>query len=365
MATVSVIGIGKLGICFALNLEKCGYNVIGVDIDKNYVNLINEKKLKSYEPYVEEYLKSAKHFYATTDLKKALASEVIFILVQTPSLPNGKYDQSYVEKIIDELISLNVKKPTKHIVISCTVDPGFCDKVAKRLEPLNYTVTYNPEFIAQGSVIADQQNPDMILIGTNSKEAADILEEIYRKMCKNKPSFKRMDRLSAEITKIALNCFITTKISFANSIGDLCEKIGADADKVLDAIGSDSKIGNKCLKYGFGYGGPCLPRDNRAILAFASDNGIDLLISKATDETNEAHLDFQYAQYVANYDKNHPIVFDGITYKKNTVILEESQPLKLAIKLAKNGYTVVVRDRQIVIEQMKKTYNDLFEYKII
>lgn len=360
---ISVIGVGKLGICFALNLEKAGYNVIGVDKNQKYVELINNKQLTSYEPFVEEYLQSSQHFHATTDIKEILKSNMIFILVPTPSLETGRYDHSFVNEVIDEIEKFGQQDVIKHIIISSTVNPEFCDKIQQRLENLNYTLTYNPEFIAQGSVINDQQNPDMILIGGKSQTAGDILEEIYTKMCKNKPIFKRMNLISAEITKIALNCFVTTKISFANSIGDLCETVGAETDKVLSAIGSDSKIGNKCLKYGYGYGGPCLPRDNKALSVFGEDHGIDLLISKATDEINKNHLEFQLKQYKKNSKTNEQIVFDGVTYKKGTVILEESQPFELAIKLAKSGCKIRIIDKPAVIDEIKKIYGSLFEYE--
>jgi len=163
--------------------------------------------------------------------------------------------------------------------------------------------------------------------------------------------------------KMLFNCFLTTKISFANSIGDLAKKVGADQEKILDAIGSDNRIGNKFLKYGYGYGGPCLPRDNRALAAYAQDNDIDLLISKATDETNKQHLNFQYQEFSENNKKQ--IVFDGIAYKKGTVILEESQPLLLAKKLAENGFDILIKDSQDVIEQLKQNYGNLFKLQVI
>ena len=363
--TVSVVGIGRLGLGFALYLEKCGFEVIGVDKNQSHVDLVNSKKLKSYEPFVNDYLSSAKNFHATTDLKKAFESQVIFILVATPSLPSGSYDHSQVESVIEQLVQFGRQEEIKHIVISCTVSPGFCDKTAAHLEPLNYVISYNPEFLAQGSVIKNLQNPDMVVIGEKSKKFGDQVEEIYREICTNNPVFQRMSPWSAEITKIALNCFMSTKISFANSIGDLAHKAGAETEKILNALGSDSRIGHKYLGYGFGYGGPCLPRDNTALGNFAQHHGIDLPLSKATDETNRKHLDFQFEQYVKKYDKSQTITFDGVSYKKGTDIIDESQQLALAVKLANEGYKVLVLDNQSVIDKVKNLYDSLFEFEVV
>lgn len=364
MSTVSVVGIGRLGLGFALALEKSGFKVIGVDKNQTYVDKIKQKKLVTVEPFIQEYLNSSKNFDVTTQLKNALDSEVIFVLVATPALSSGEYDASQIQSVVDELTSFGKQDITKHLVISCTVNPGLCDNVAKILEPLHFTVSYNPEFLAQGSIIKNIQNPDMVVIGEGSKLAGEKIHEIHKKLCLTKPVFHHMSRLSAEITKIALNCFMTTKISFANSIGDLARKSGAEHEKILTALGTDSKIGSKCLNYGFGYGGPCLPKDNGALLSFAKKIQMDLPISRATDETNKIHLEFQFNEY-KNHPKDEIIVFDGVTYKNGTIIIEESQKLKLAEKLAKEGYKILVKDIPQVIEQVKKLHGSLFEYEYI
>ncbi len=364
MKTIAILGIGKLGLAFALTLEKFGYNVVGVDISQEYVDAINERWLKSFEPNVEEYLKSYKNFRATTSLREGVEhSDIIFIMVATPSLPNGRYDHSQIERILGQLGELGMQERTKHLIIACTVMPGYCNDVAKVMEEYKYTVSYNPEFIAQGSIIYDQTNPDMVLIGEANIEIGDIIENIYCTFTENNPVVKRMTPLSAEITKLALNCFITTKISFANMICDIAKKAGAEPDKILSAIGSDSRIGNKYLGYGFGYGGPCFPRDNRALAIFADEHGIEAIISKATDGINRQHLEFQVNEFMNNNHKITPVIIDGVSFKKGSVIIEESQQLAYAVQLAKNGYKVVVKDHPEVIRQVKELYDDLFEYQ--
>ena len=180
-------------------------------------------------------------------------------------------------------------------------------------------------------------------------------------MVLNRPVYCRMDPLSAEIAKLATNCFLTTKISFANSIGDLAVKAGANPDKILSAIGSDSRIGPKYLGYGFGFGGPCFPRDNRALGKFGDMVGYPLQISKATDSVNDDHFNFQLFQYLNAHPADSEIVFEAVAYKKGTSQLTESQQLRLAVALAQHGRTVVIRDSTEVVEQVRELHPGLFK----
>ena len=355
MKSISVIGVGKLGLCFGLNLEKVGYRVDGYDINKKYLTELRNKTFISSEPGVTELLKNSENLYLHDNLEKTLENNVIFVVVHTPSLPNGKYDHQYIEGLKEKLISLGVQKHTKHLVINCTTFPGYCDELQKDLEDYNYTVSYNPEFIAQGTILKDQVNADMVLIGEANSHVGNVIQNIYTDHCTSNPRICRMSRISAEITKLSLNCFLTTKISFANMIGDISDKVGGEKDKILEAIGSDSRIGNKFLKWGYGYGGPCFPRDNRALNVFAVENGIDAQISRATDKMNDLHLTYQVEEFMKNNpDKEKPIVFDYVTYKPQSTILEESQQLKFALTLQKLGYNVIVNERDSVNDELNK-----------
>ncbi len=361
--TLGIIGIGKMGLCFALNLERNGFRVAGMDIDSDYVNAVNGRTFNSAEPLVNELLKASKNFFATTDLKSVLdESNIIFISVATPTSDEG-YDHSQVDRVLERIASFGKQPLRKHLVIACTTIPGYCDRAAAKVAPYNISLSYNPEFIAQGSILHDQQYPDQVLIGEADKNAGDAIENIYRRMTKSNPRFCRMGRLSAEICKLATNCFLTTKISFANSIGDLAISAGAEPEKILSAIGADSRIGDKYLKHGFGFGGPCFPRDNRALRLYADKIGYDLLISQATDKTNAYHLDFMLQRWLENHEDSKEIVFDYVTYKPGSVILEESQQLALAVKLAQSGKRVRIRERKAVIKEVKKIYGDLFMYE--
>ena len=373
------MGVGKLGLCFGLTLEKAGYNVLGCDIRGEYVTLLNNKTFNSFEEGVNQGLMKAVNFQATTSMEKTLNfSDIIFVLVATPSLKNGRYDHSQIDTLVEKVKSFGVQKKPKHLIVCCTTMPGYCDTVQERLRDFNYIVSYNPEFIAQGTILRDQLQPDMVLIGEGSPEAGDILQEIYENHTATEPLVYRMSRTEAEICKISLNCFVTTKISFANMIGDIVIKSGGDPKIVLEAIGSDSRIGNKYLGYGFGYGGPCFPRDNRALAIYADDLDMPADISVATDRLNEKHLNFQVKDFTENYDKEEPIffdgagtniggemVFEGITYKRGTTIIEESQQLLFAAQLAKFGYDVIIIDYEETILQVQEIYEDLFHYEVI
>lgn len=366
MKDISVIGIGKLGLCFSLVLEKAGYNVMGCDIREDYVELINNKTFKTIEPNVEKYLKKSINFEATNDFEKVINfSDVIFITVKTTSLLDGKYNCSQVDKVIDNIIKLGISKNIKQIIISCNVNPGYSNSIQEKLEKYNYIVNYNPEWVAQGSIIHDQEFPDLVVIGENDEKSGDIIVNIYKNICLNEPIFHRMDRLSAEITKVSLNCSLISRISMANMIGDIAVKAGVDHSKILNAIGSDSRVGSKYFKYGFGYGGPCFRRDAKAFINYSNKLNIKPSMIIAAEEINKNHLKFQLNEFFKSNSKEKLIIFDSITYKPGVIIIEESQQLLYAVEIARNGYKVIIKERPDVIKQVKEIYGDLFEYKIL
>ncbi len=359
MKNLSIFGVGKLGVCFALNLEKVGYNVLGVDVSEEYVNSLNNKTLQSSEPEVAELLQESSNFEATTDFDRGLDfSDTLFVLVATPSLPKGKYDHTQVDNLVEELIKRGPQENVKDLIIGCTTMPGYCDEIQEKLAPYNYKISYNPEFIAQGTIIKDQQYPDMVLIGSPDEKSASSLTHIYDNMTVNIPKIFIMSPLSAEICKISLNCFITTKIAFTNMIGDLATKVGAEPQRILDAIAADTRVGSKCTKYGYGYGGPCFPRDNRALGIYAKEEGCSIRISDATDECNADHLQYMIESFAGD-----EFVIDSVSYKLQSTMIEESQQLAYAVGLAKKGVRVKIIERAIVLDQVKEIYGDLFTYE--
>ncbi len=367
MEKVAIIGIGRLGLCLALNLEAVGYKVLGLDVNETYIKELNSKTFRSEEPLVNEFLLASKNFRATKSLDDVILEnhKVIIVVLPTPSLSNGQFNHSYIDDLAKDLILKTKPNQTEvQLIINSTTMPGYCDQLQKQLSPYNYKVSYSPEFIAQGSIIHNQQNPDQILIGEADKISGDIIEALYLRISKNKPVVCRMNRRSAEITKLATNCFLTTKIAFANAIGDIAKSVGGEAEKILKAIGADSRIGQKYFNYGFGYGGPCFPRDNKAFAAFAEGMGYKMNISIATDQSNEQHAEFLFKEALNENSNSGKIIFDSVTYKKGTNIIEESQQLKLALMLAKAGKKIVIRESNAVILLLQKQFGNLFDYEL-
>ncbi|HJM68766.1 MAG TPA: nucleotide sugar dehydrogenase [Candidatus Babeliales bacterium] len=364
---LSVIGIGRLGICSALCFERAGYKVLGMDVMPAYVKQINNKTLKSTEPLVEEYLQSSKNFKATTSLDEVLNfSDTCFIVVPTPtSQDENGYDHSILTNLLTEINKRQVRD--KHFVICCTIFPGYIRDTAQKIlsDCVNCSISYNPEFIAQGTIIHDTENPDVILVGEASKEAGEELKAIYNKVCRGNYTFACMTPDSAEITKLTLNCFVTTRIAFINMIGDLAD-LTPNADKydILRTLGQYKRIGvwNRCLRPGYGYGGPCLPRDNRTLGLYIKQKGLEPLIPVATDESNKFHALFM-AHQLLEQDLDE-YVFEDVNYKDNcsVVILEESQKLVVAKLMVQFGKKVIIKDRRDVIQQVKQEFGDLFEY---
>lgn len=360
---ITVIGVGRLGICIALSLEKAGYNVLGVDLSPEYVEKINTKKLKNPEPFVEEYLQKSVNFKATTSLAEGLAfSDVCFVTVST-TLGTDNYN---LKPLTDLLSSINTLKVTnKHIIINSTVLPGFTKKNLSLLNDCSdVVISYNPPFIAQGAIIQGLNYPDMVLIGQGSPEAGDILENIHKTVCSNNSFLVRMSVESAEIAKLSLNCFITMKIAFANLVADIAEETpGADKSALLAAIGKDKRIGEKCLLPGYGFGGPCFPRDNRALGEYAQSLGLPSLPFRATDETNRLHAEYMAEKLLAKNKEEY--LFEDVSYKPNSPvkILQESQKLAVAKIIADTGKKVIIVDSGDVIAELQEKFGNCFVYK--
>ena len=388
---VTIIGVGRLGLCFALVLASKGYNVVGVDLSPTYVDHINNKTLRSSEPGVEEYLRIVTTMRATTSLVEgAHHSDLLFVLVDTPSTGGERhYDHSKLSSVLSNLNTLQVRN--KHIVIGCTVMPGYIANVGRFLvkDCENCSLSYNPEFIAQGDIINGQLRPDMILIGQGSSQAGIRLRQLYRNICdgwvpgqKTSPLIKNggpgktdsgaylrcMTPESAEICKLALNCFVTMKVAFANLVGDIAEAtFNARASDITAAMGCDTRIGNKYLQHGYGFGGPCFPRDNRALRGYANSIGVEAALFLATDEDNKEHTKTQLQRLMAETDPSQTYVFTGVAYKLNTrvPIIEESQRLALAVGLARDGRKVIIRDYADTLHLVRMEYGALFHGYVV
>ena len=350
---IGLIGAGRLGICLALLMERVGYDVIVSDIRTAYVSGLNDRKIQTNEPEVEDLLKEAKNFKATTDNKEVIEqSDIIFTLVATPSLEDGSYDVSSVDDVVDDLKKVDGING-KSFIVGCTTNPGDCKRWEEKLSGCGVDVYYNPEFIAQGSIIKDLINADMVLVGGHGHHIS-VIEDIYNKIQVKEPSIHFMSTTAAELVKLAVNCYLTTKISYANMVGEVMISSGMEdeVDNVLSAIGSDSRVGSKYLKYGYGFGGPCLPRDNRAFAAFANKLGMKYNLGETTDNFNNEHSKFLKDYFIKQNKDNLPFCFDYISYKKGTDILTESQQYRLCLDLLDSGCKVYVIEQKCIVEQI-------------
>ena len=347
---IGLIGAGRLGICLALLIEKAGYEVLASDTRSDYIRNLQLKKYSGTEPRVSDLLATANNIEFTVLNERVINEcDVIFTLVATPSLEDGSYDVSAVDDVVSDILKFGWKNKNsltgKSLVVGCTTNPGDCDRFQEKLSEVGMNVYYNPEFIAQGSIVDDLENADMVLIGGNGTHGA-LLEEIYHKIQVPIPHIHHMSTKAAELTKIALNCFLTTKISYANMIGEVLalSKMESEIGVVLNAIGSDSRVGNKYLGFGFGFGGPCFPRDNRAFAAYAQQVGVEYDIGTTTDNFNNSHADFlkEYVLY-ENHSKL-PFCFRYLTYKPDTDIITESQQYRLCLDLLNEGCKVYCVD---------------------
>jgi nucleotide sugar dehydrogenase len=341
---VGLLGAGRLGICFALLLEKAGYEVIASDIREDYIISLRSGMIHTTEPQVSELLSKSKNItFVSDNIDVITECDLIYTFVATPSLPDGSYDVSCIRQIIKDFKICDVEG--KSLVIGCTTNPGDCDDFQNHLRPYGVDVYYNPEFIAQGSIIRDLEHADMVLVGGTGKHI-QVIEKIYDDIQVDTPNVYVMSRKAAELVKLAVNCYLTTKITYANMIGQVMHKsgMGDEIDNVLDAIGSDSRVGHKYLRYGFGFGGPCLPRDNRAFAACASKLGLEYNLGQVTDSFNQEHSEFLLEYYINSNPKDLPYAFDSIAYKRETDILTESQQYRLCLGLLDRGYKVYVVD---------------------
>ena len=364
---IGVIGAGRLGICFALLCEEAGYEVLVSDVREDYVDALNKGEIVTNEPEVENLLKRAKNFRATSDNREVIRQcDFIYTLVPTPSNDDGSYDVSAVWSVVNDFKEeMSLANYTKNFIVGCTTNPGDCDAFIEEL-PSSVKVFYNPEFIAQGSIVNDLRHADMVLLRYDVRFGSDdsIVDKItrlYEKIQVTRAIVSSMSLKAAEITKIAVNCFLTTKISYANMLGDTLHRAGCDGEivSVLSAIGTDSRIGRKYLNWGVGYGGPCLPRDNRAFAAFAQKLGMEYNLGYVTDGINNEHADFICSYWEKMNPECHPFYFDYITYKKGTDILEESQQYRLCLDLLERGHYVYIRNDSRVTPQVER---DLSKY---
>ena len=356
--TISIFGLGKVGCSLLACFAAKGWPTIGVDIDEHTITSLKKGISPIFEPHIQDLLSgNNERFFVTHDYEYAiLNSDISFIILPTPSLEDGSFTLEILLSALKRISDILISKEQFHLlVITSTVLPGDMDRISTFLEVnskkkigQNLGLCYNPDFIALGNIVHNLYFPDIILIGESDNRSGQMLEVIYNEFVENKPEIFRMNFHNAEVTKIGINSFCTMKITFANMIAEICEKLPeGDADVVTNAIGADSRIGVQYLKPGLGYGGPCFPRDNKAL---------HFLLKKLSSKTNLPLC----IEELNTYYKKHRIpdlIFNtldkfglklisilGITYKSETDFLEDSAVIDIINRLTDNGIDIKIYD---------------------
>jgi UDPglucose 6-dehydrogenase len=368
---VGVIGLGKLGLPLLALLANANHKVMGFDTSHHLIDLLRKQVCPYPEPGLIDLLISGQHNIEYTSEIDILVkeSDVCMIIVPTPSQINGEFENSIILNVCEEIGNSLRKTPKQFTVdIVSTVMPGSCDgKIRETLENFSglaigeqLGLCYNPEFIALGSVIRDMQYPDMQLLGANSPKHAEQVEILLRSISCVEVPIRRMSLIEAELVKISVNNFVTMKIAFANMLGEVAAKLGnLDIDVITDAIGLDSRIGKKYLKAGTPFGGPCFPRDTKALSALLHNHGIRNALPRTVDQANSEHRGY-LRDVIATRARAKKVGVLGLSYKPNTPVFEESPGVNLLKDLEDCGLEVFGWDPLV-----KSDTEGLGEVKII
>jgi UDPglucose 6-dehydrogenase len=353
---VAVVGLGKLGSPMAACFAAKGFATVGVDLDPTKVHALNTGRAPIFEPQLQETIDRAEgRLRGTIDLAEAVAAtEATFVVVATPSEPEGGFSLRYVLPAFETIGTALREKDGFHLVVlTSTVMPGATDAAIRPLLEeasgkqcgSDFGLCYSPEFIALGSVIRDFLNPDFLLVGESDRHAGDVLSAVYERVCDNDAPIARMNFVNAELAKLSVNAYVTTKITFANTLARLCERLPeADVDVVTGALGLDTRIGPKYLRGAISYGGPCFPRDNIALAALARTLETPSLLAEATDRSNRDAIADLAMLVEENLPEGGTAGVLGLSYKPNTDVVEESASLLLVSELLSRGVDVVSYD---------------------
>lgn len=357
---VSIIGLGKLGCSMLAGMASRGMNVIGVDINQHAVDAVNAGREPVQETNLGETIAANKErIRATMSTEEAvLYSDISFVIVPTPSDHRGAFSLQYAKYAFKSLGQALKKKDGYHVIVmTSTVLPGATrhgllpileEESGKKCGP-DFGLCYNPEFIALGSVIRDFLNPDFYLLGQFDERSGDVLEQVHNQVSQNNAPVKRMSLENAELAKVSVNSYVTMKISFANMLAEFCEHLpGGDIDVVSDALGMDKRIGRKYITGGFGFGGPCFPRDNVALNFIGQHLGVDGRLLKTNDEFNRGLSRRRVEMLKPHMPKGATVAVLGLSYKPLSHVIEESPGIYLCEALSDAGYRVIGHDNLAV-----------------
>ena len=366
---ICVIGTGYVGLVAGACLADMGNRVICVDNNEEKLNQLKNGIIPIYEPGLEDLVKSnvaENRLSFSSDLKSAVEKSLVcFIAVGTPQGEDGSADLQYVFEVAKSIA--NSMNDYKVIVDKSTVPVGTAEKVTeiiKQNTTYDFDVVSNPEFLKQGNAVDDFLSPDRVVIGSNSDKATKIMQEIYAPFFRTGNRVIVMDVKSAEMTKYAANSFLAVKISYANEIANLCEKVGADAEMVRIGMTTDSRIGNRFLFPGLGYGGSCFPKDVKALIKTVTENACDMCIIKSADEINKKQrllfLDKIFKKFGEDLTGKTFAVW-GLAFKPRTNDMREAPAITIITELLKHGAKIQAYDPK-AMETAKFYFEDKITY---
>ena len=354
---IAIVGTGYVGLVTGTCFAEIGVNVICVDTNSEKIEALNQGVIPIYENGLEDMVHrntKAGRLQFTTSLESCLdEADVIFSAVGTPPDEDGSADLSYVLEVA-RTIGRNMKKYVL-VVTKSTVPVGTAKKVRtaiqeeldKRGIQIEFDVASNPEFLKEGNAVADFMSPDRVVVGVESERAKELMSKLYKPFLLNNFRVIFMDIPSAEITKYPANSMLATRISFMNDIANLCELVGADVNMVRSGIGSDTRIGRKFLYPGIGYGGSCFPKDVKALIKTAEQNGYQMRVLQAVEEVNEQQKSILFEKLQRHFCSdlhNKTIALWGLAFKPETDDMREAPSLILINKLLNIGCKVRVYD---------------------
>ena len=370
---IAIVGTGYVGLVTGTCFAETGVNVTCVDVNAEKIENLQKGIIPIYEPGLEEMVQrnvNAGRLHFTTALENCLDNvDIVFSAVGTPPDEDGSADLSYVLAVA-KTIGANMKKYTL-VVTKSTVPVGTAHKVKdtiqaeldKRGVSIEFDVASNPEFLKEGNAIDDFMSPDRVVVGVESERAKKLMTKLYKPFMMLNSRVIFMDIPSAEMTKYAANSMLATRISFMNDIANLCELVGADVNMVRDGIGSDSRIGRKFLYPGCGYGGSCFPKDVKALIKTAEQNGYPMRVLKAVEEVNETQksLLFEKLEKIFKGDlEGKTIALWGLAFKPGTDDMREAPALVLIEKLRKAGCVVRAYDPAAMGESKRRIGDTIF-----
>ena len=371
---IAIVGTGYVGLVSGTCFAEIGVNVTCVDTNKEKIESLQKGNIPIYENALEEMVlrnMKAKRLKFTTSLESCLDEvEVIFSAVGTPPDEDGSADLKYVLEVA-RTIGRNMKQH-KLVVTKSTVPVGTASKVRaviqeeldKRGVKVDFDVASNPEFLKEGNAISDFMSPDRVVVGVESARAEKLMSKLYKPFLLNNFRVIFMDIPSAEMTKYAANSMLATRISFMNDIANLCEIVGADVNMVRSGIGSDTRIGRKFLYPGIGYGGSCFPKDVKALIKTAEQNGYTMRVLTAVEEVNENQKSVLFEKLMKQFNgdlQGKTVALWGLAFKPETDDMREAPALVLIDKLLKAGCKVRAYD-PAAVQECKRRIGDTIYY---